>query len=54
MTDEEAHQQDLEALEQAAEEAALASLRRPLTEQEMMALAYLGGIATRVYKELRK
>lgn len=49
-----AQQQDEEALHKAALEALEASLLRPLSESEAMALAYSAGLANDLYKELRK
>lgn len=47
-------QRDRDELQHAATVAALASLSRPLSEDEMMALAYSAGIANDVWKELHK
>jgi hypothetical protein len=47
-------QQDEEVIQKAALDALQASLARPLTEDEAMALAYSAGVANSFYKELRK
>lgn len=51
MSDEQALQQhDMEQLQQAALEALQASLQRPLTQPEAMALAYSAGVANEFYR----
>lgn len=47
-------QRDLEQLEKAATEALLASKNRPLTDDEIMAVAYSAGIANNVYRGLHE
>lgn len=54
MSDRDEYERDLRELHKAAVDAAVAAKDRPLTEEEIMALAYSAGIAQDVYKELRK
>lgn len=48
--DQAAQQHDMEQLEKAALEALQASLVRPLTQPEAMALAYSAGVANEFYR----
>lgn len=52
MNDYEAQQHDMEQLQKAALEALQASLVRPLTKDEAMAVAYSAGVANDFYKEI--
>jgi hypothetical protein len=54
MTDYEAFQADQEALQKASLDALKASLARPLTADEAMALAYSAGVANDFYKEMKQ
>lgn len=45
---------DLQQLERGAIESLLAAKKRPLSDEEIMAVAYSAGVANAVYKELRK
>lgn len=51
---EEAQKADEEALQQAALEALKASLGRPLSEGEAMAVAYSAGLANDFYREIKR
>ncbi len=49
----EQHKDECE-LEKAATDALLAAKHRPLSDEEIMAVAYSAGVANNVFKELRK
>lgn len=48
------YEHDMEIFQQQALEALRASQTRPLTEDEGMLLAWLGGLSNDFYKEIRK
>ena len=52
MSDRDEYERDLQEMRRAATEALVASIKRPLTEDEAMAAAYMAGIPNDVYQEL--